>query len=443
MEACCYRVDITPEMGTPIGGNVREDNISRGIHDPLYASFLFMRDSGQDLLLISLDIIGIHAGWANQIKDEIYKHTGIAPSAILLSATHTHSGPDVMEAFKDGYHPMIDAYFSYLKEKIIEGALYCVTHAWPAEWGTGKGKEYGLSFNRRLTMTDGTLRMNWEGMDPSQVQEAAGPIDPDVSVLALRCAHTEHIACILVNFALHPAILVGKDWLFSKDFIYGLTSQLQELYGEDTIILFVNGAQGNINHINIDAPDQGRGFAEAERIGRQLGTKAAEVVSSIVYSRECSIKTKAWELDLPRRSLDPEEVERARCMMERSDGHIPSLLDGVPDEMYAREIVMLSRMKQNTVRTILQTVRLSENDAIAALPGEFFVEFGLDIKCASPFAHTFVFGLTNDYIGYVPTERAFKEGGYEVKTARTSQLAPEAGTLVVREVLTGLNAIQT
>jgi hypothetical protein len=61
------------------------------------------------------------------------------------------------------------------------------------------------------------------------------------------------------------------------------------------------------------------------------------------------------------------------------------------------------------------------------------VEQGLEIKEQSPFPNTLILGMANDYVGYVPTERAFAEGGYEVKTARTSQLTPLAGEIVVGE----------
>ena len=51
-------------------------------------------------------------------------------------------------------------------------------------------------------------------------------------------------------------------------------------------------------------------------------------------------------------------------------------------------------------------------------PGEMFVEIGIDIKRASPFDQTLVLGLTNGLVGYLPTKRAFDEGGYESKSAR-------------------------
>jgi hypothetical protein len=61
---------------------------------------------------------------------------------------------------------------------------------------------------------------------------------------------------------------------------------------------------------------------------------------------------------------------------------------------------------------------LNADNAIVALPGEIFVEFGLDIKKRSPFKNTIVIEISNDRPCYVPTLKAFKEGSYEVTNSR-------------------------
>jgi hypothetical protein len=55
---------------------------------------------------------------------------------------------------------------------------------------------------------------------------------------------------------------------------------------------------------------------------------------------------------------------------------------------------------------------------IAALCGEIFVEFGLDIKSRSPFANTMVVGIANGNNGYVATAKALDEGSYETRLCR-------------------------
>ncbi|MEX2462622.1 MAG: hypothetical protein WD469_15240 [Paenibacillaceae bacterium] len=438
MKAGCCKVDITPKTGTPIGGNIREDNRSRGVHDSLYANFLYLNDDGNALLFIGLDIIGIFESFGRLIKGGIHKTTGIPPESIILFATHTHSGPDVMEAFKDEYDPLVTSFIEELTRNLIEGASVCTQNVWEASVGIGKGYEDSLSFNRRIFMRDGKLRMNWEGLDPSQVDRAAGPIDPDVFVISVM-DERKTIRSILVNFTLHTAILVGKDWLISRDYVHSLTERLENRFGKDTVVLFANGAEGDINHLDVSNPRQPRGFEEAERIGNHLADRVGEVLQTLEYSDMLQLKSISKMISLPRRKISEAQAHHALQLLEKSSWKIPSLLDGVPDEAYAKEILALSH-KEEFLQTELQAVQLGDH-ALLSLPGEFFVELGLSIKECSPYVNTLIFGMANDYVGYVPTESAFEEGGYEIKTARTSQLTPQAGEMVVREstnLLTGL-----
>jgi len=62
-------------------------------------------------------------------------------------------------------------------------------------------------------------------------------------------------------------------------------------------------------------------------------------------------------------------------------------------------------------------------DALAwvSLPGEIFVELGLSIKAASPFAQTQIAELANGSIGYIPNRSAYAQGNYEVESARCAE----------------------
>ena len=55
----------------------------------------------------------------------------------------------------------------------------------------------------------------------------------------------------------------------------------------------------------------------------------------------------------------------------------------------------------------------NNRDYIATNAGELFVELGLSVKRRSPFPHTVVSELTNDWIGYEPTAQGFSHEGYE------------------------------
>jgi hypothetical protein len=68
-----------------------------------------------------------------------------------------------------------------------------------------------------------------------------------------------------------------------------------------------------------------------------------------------------------------------------------------------------------TLATEIQALRLGQV-ALVSAPGELFAEIGTAIENSSPFPHTFVVGYANDSLGYLCTEAAIREGGYEAST---------------------------
>ena len=148
---------------------------------------------------------------------------------------------------------------------------------------------FGLSFNRRLVMKDGKMRMNWEGVDPQSVLREAGPIDPELYVISLRDCKGSTKA-LIINFTLYPAVLVGKDWLYSRDYLNYLDGYIKDKIGADTVVFFANGAQGNINHIDYKDKNQGRGFEEAKRIGNILGKEVLKLLEQVQPVRDEIIK---------------------------------------------------------------------------------------------------------------------------------------------------------
>jgi hypothetical protein len=86
----------------------------------------------------------------------------------------------------------------------------------------------------------------------------------------------------------------------------------------------------------------------------------------------------------------------------------------------------------------VQVLRLSGSAAVVSLPGEVFVELGLAIKRASPFATTLVVELCQDAPGYVPTRKAFAEGSYETVNSR---IQPGGGEQLVEAAARLLKAL--
>ena len=83
--------------------------------------------------------------------------------------------------------------------------------------------------------------------------------------------------------------------------------------------------------------------------------------------------------------------------------------------------------------TVMQAMAI-DGFALVTFPGEVYVEYGLAVKEISPFENTMIIGLANSQGGYIPKQEAFSQGGYEVRTAWSSQLVHEAGDILVDTV---------
>ncbi len=429
LEASKGRVLITPPVGTPMAGNVRLDNKSRGVHDDLFCNILILKDTGTKVCLLGFDVIGLEYDTCYDLKDRIEKATDIPAKNIVMWATHTHSGPDTgMRMYQGKNDPELCAYLEDLAKIVVEGVIKANQNFEEVVLKSGKTQVKDMSFNRRLTKKDGSVVMNFEEYEIDEITGTTGPIDDELITLSVWDKNNELFA-VLVNFTLHPAILVGYKWLISRDFINFLDISVKANFGENVVTLFANGAEGNINHLNYRDPDQLRSFEEAERVGRKLGEYVTDSLraSSVMKGK---IRFISEHVTLPLREITEEEIQWADFVLERDKDAIEDMYDGIPDKTYARMIKEMLVRTDRECETVLQGFAVHDF-AFVTFPGEVYVEFGLRVKELSPYKKTMVIGLANSQVGYIPKKEAFSQGGYEIRTAWTSQLVHNAGDLLV------------
>jgi len=195
-------------------------------------------------------------------------------------------------------------------------------------------------------------------------------------------------------------------------------------------MLFANGAEGNINHLNYRDPDQMRSFDETKRVGEKLGEYVAGSISNSMLLSG-NLKFVSAKVALPLRKISREEQEWADMVMVRDKDVVEDMLDGIPDKTYARMIKEMLVRPDTESWTILQGIAIHDFAAVT-FPGEVYVEFGLRVKELSKYKNTMVIGLANSQVGYIPKAEAFSQGGYEVRTAWTSQLVHNAGDILVK-----------
>ncbi len=420
------KIDITPPPGLMMEGNARVEG-AKGVHDPLFCRVLAIGDGRQSVLLISLDICAVKNDQAKKIRQELAGRTGLPEGNILVAAIHNHAGPAT-----DLFYESDPAYMGDMFKRAADAGKAALSSMTDVTISLGTGICDDMAHIRRIRMKDGSLCMNWEGLDPAQAEGPVGRKDSEIILLNFDSPEGERIAT-LVNYANHPAVLAGDNFLYSRDWPGVLVDGLEEHFGG--VAIFFNGATGNINHIDIYNPEQGRGFSEVDRLGYMLLKAVIPVAESASPISDGEVRAVAGEIEIPHRRISIEALAHARKILARNKGKKEALVDGLSESVYASELFKLAEMQDSPAVIPLQVIAVGDV-AIAAIPGEPFAELALDIKSESPFSKTLVTSYANGYQGYIPTREAFAEGGYEVvPTSLSSSLDEGAAETVVSALL--------
>jgi neutral ceramidase len=422
--------DITPPVPYRMCGYFNE-RLSTGVYDPLHAKAVVFRQDDRQLAMVFCDLIGISGEISLRAREAAQAKTGIPKDNILIAATHTHTGPLFRCALREYFHEQAIAkhgsdpyekidYSAFLVDRFAEAIAQAHAALGPATLAAGTAKEPGLSFNRRFHMKDGSVVFNPGKLNPNIVR-AAGPIDPEVGMVLVRGADRQPLASLTV-FALHLDTLGGT--LYSADFPYWLEQSLREELGGKFVSLFGNGTCGDINHVNFMSAQPQPGGAETKRIGQALAARVKAELPKLKPVAQPRLGVRTETVVAPLQKCTPEEIAWAKASMEKIGTDKLSFLDQVK----AYKIMDLQLRHGDSLPVLVQAFRLSDDVALVALPGEVFVELGLAIKRASPFAATMVVELSHDTPDYIPTRKAFAEGSYETVNSR---LRPGGGELLV------------
>jgi len=420
-------IDITPPVPYRMSGYFNE-RLSTGTSNPLHAKAIVLRQGKERAALVFCDIIGLSLDVSSRVRRQVAEQTGIPAGNILIAATHSHTGPLYFGALRKYLHNMTVAeqgsdpyekvdYSSELAAKIVRVITQADAAAKPIRLKAGAAEQQGLSFNRRFHMKDGTVRFNPGVLNPDIVRPA-GPIDPGVGIVFFSDAESGGAAAALVNFTLHLDTVGGTK--YAADFPFYVEQSLREKYGDEFVLLFGTGACGDINHIDVTKRER----LKTDFIGNTLAQTVKAKAGSLEIVGEPALAVRSEVVEVPLQRYGPQKVAWARESIKKVGTRELSFLEQVE----AYKILALEMRPGGTIGLEVQVFRLSSDVAVVGLPGEVFVDLGLAIKRASPFATTLVIELCQDAPGYIPTKKAFAEGSYETVNSR---IAPGGGEIMV------------
>ena len=424
--------DFTPAPRLSLLGQMHE-RFATHARDPLTANAVAMRQAALTVVLVSVDVALLPDEFVNAVQMDFERVTGLPGRHLLLHSTHTHVAPITVKLIKGDPDP---DFMESLKNSILGAASRALARMEPAQLFCGTGHLDHMGWNRRAMFANGTSQMYGNSEQPGFIG-MEGPRDPALPMLCARDG-AGNVLGVLLNFSTHPNSIEGES-VYSADVPGAARAVLRQVLGEEIGIVYFTGAAGNTAPSLLDplAPDQPwRGEAGLRRSGQYLGAEAAKTMAAAI---EPMVSPK---LKLLQRII---EVPLRDWPREGEPSYPPSLLgepQGGRTDYYreAQETWPRYRADNNPWQLRINVLRIGDA-ALCFNPGELFVEFGLEMRAASPGRITFINQLTDGYAGYIPTPLAFSRGGYETWCAPSSRLAPEAGDAIVAATIELLRAV--
>jgi hypothetical protein len=378
LRAAAVKVDITPKTSQwLLGYQARQ---STGVHDNIYHRVLALEAGGAAFYLISTDVCLFSPNFHDAVLRELQARTGIDPSHVWWSVTHTHAAPEIgpPDMYKvllgRSDHEWDREYTTFATNALIDAVLKARDTLEPARLAMATTTA-SANINRRARDVDGKISL---GLNPD------GPVDRQVNLIRLQRPDGTPIA-LVVNYAMHGTVMSGQNLKISGDAPGVVAAYVEQQLGG--IVLYVNGASGNIAPIYSVYPDASSGHLSEFRV--LLGDKVIAAARAMPAGiGRVTIRHGSEAIETPRR----------------------------PDLVWSDELAAFSTPDRTRIRLPVRYVALNDT-VLWAAPVEMFCEIAMSIRERSPFKQTFYFGYTGGWFGYLPTAKAFEEGGYEPRTS--------------------------
>jgi hypothetical protein len=415
--ASATHVDITPELGHNLAGWIDVRPASRQ-ESPIMAHIIALRSEENRVIFISCDLVGMDENLRKRIETIVQEQCDVPPQNLFILPTHNHYGPSVSGSYADNAERSGQelAYTEELITKFTTAARTAMDGLQPAHLSISYGEDATYCQNDRFWRKDGTI--NWVGKRDKEFVKDSGPLDPQIGILRIADENDQTLA-ILYNYACH-ANAAEEDGFSAISWDWpGYASQVIEtvIGGE---ALYMAGTSGNIHPLR---------EGDARVMGKKIGDLVIEKTRNSAPISTTPLLVGCQEMVLPARdfsTFDPHQIELICSQLwdEETRVKVQSIFmkiledlktNGLPDQIRQLRVVTVGDM------------------AFVFIPGELFVELGMEIRKRSPFKHTFVVESLSESLGYIPTRIAYEEGGYQ--PAVGTRLAPGGGELIVEKAL--------
>ena len=426
LQAGFSKLNINPPMGTPINGYFVPRRVE-GFLDDLEVCALALRVEDTTVVMLSADNCLIPTATSLQMRKYVAQAVSLPLDAIWLHTTHTHLAPQVGDSNHSGKYDfpeqvhLVEEYEQFLIHRLADAARLAIADLKDAKMGWAVGNAPNISFVRRFRMKDGSVRTN-PGVGNPDILHPIGDVDERVNVLRFDRADD---SLVLVNFGCHPDTVGGN--LVSADWP-GFTRRQVEKSLDNVKCIFFNGAQGDVNHINVNAKvNSTKGFDGVSRrydytchMGNVVAGAVLQVYGNVNYTDVDSLRFLQRTANLPSNMPKPEDLPLAREYNRLHDEGRDDLIPftGMELTTAVAEAGRMLRLEHGPEYFEMNLGGIALGDiSFVAIPGEPFTGIGLGLKKAEDWTLVMPMCLTNGCDGYFPMQDAYAEGGYEARSS--------------------------
>ncbi len=475
---------ITPEAPVYLDGQFYE-RVSKGVETPITVTAWAVESDDDSMIICSCDLLGVGERLVDAVREEL-KGSGIDPSKLIVSATHTHaafvydksnriadtSSLDVLKRFlpeEKIYRPLNNAGDAltaeettpFLTRRVAEAVLEAWNTRREGHWRTGFGRA-AVGMNRRSVYTDGSARM-WGDTNSADFAELEAGTDSGIELI-FTYSGDGALTGVVANISCPSQVMEHRSFI-SSDYWGKVRILLRERYGADLKVLSLCAPAGDlcprdtIRWVQPETPIDDPNIRRDAVLPRDADpsmfdpegtwTVARRIVSEITYAADqkkpyCESTVLIHNTEsvrLPLRTVTSNEKETAERILSdyiRQKKGDFSFEDSAQMHVHAGTIARYDLQKKiTTVPVELHFVRLG-SIAFATNPFELFLNYGNRIRARSRARQTFLIQLSNGYYGYLPTATA--ERGSHYSAYVSSGFAGHAGgDLLVDVTLAELN----
>ena len=410
LKAGIAKTDITPTESLYMGGYGLRVGPSDGVYGKIYIRAVVFDDGTNKVAFIEGDVIGF--GNYDEIRQQVSNATGIPFEYVILGCVHNHSAPTPRGSNADS------DWYKQFNNNIILTVKKAIDNLEPVKIGGGTGHSK-VAINRRKRIKENILSYitydenaasqsfgKFKTDNPVKVQEIEGVvrlgnnpeglIDDEVGILRIDDMYGRPKA-VFINYACHATSLGGRNNTISPEW-NGHMIEYFEKNVPGVIGIYAQGAAGDINPRVVGGLDGYKGnLGKTAELGYEIGKEVVDVFNSIKTYNAVNSQIKLVQKDI----LCPRNYRDLR-----------------------------NDFKNTTVTVPITAVRIDDFTWVT-FPGELFHEIGKRIKSSTHTKYPFIVGYCNGSVGYLPTQKAFSEGGYEPAGSRFDPISEH---VLVKEI---------